>query len=176
MSNIPFKEQKLPPNHLAFVQASIAAGDPVAGDDLLLAIEQIIGAPLPEEARNFLRLAVIPAVKTRGRPQKFGALREFALEEVDRLYPALLREEEQKKQRLRKTGKTPPKGDSPSLLAYGRLLQLMKSQFGPMTPEALKNMHSKWKNGHFHSADSEVNSEDFDAEIEQLFPAPRQES
>lgn len=173
MSSIPFKKQKLPPNHLAFVQASIAAGDPVAGDDLLLAAEQILGVPLPEDARIFLRLANISAVKKRGRPRKFGASRDVALEEVDQLYPLLLRDEEEKKERLLKTGKSLQKGDSPSLRAYGRLLQLMKRQFGPMTPEALRNMHSKWRNGHFHSAENQTDSEDFDAEVERLFPARR---
>jgi hypothetical protein len=34
------------------------------------------------------------------------------------------------------------------------------------------NMHSEWRNGHFHSAGSHVDSEDYDAEIERLFPAP----
>jgi hypothetical protein len=176
MSNIPFQEQKLPPNHLAFVQASIAAGDPVAGDDLLLAIEQIVDGPLPEKAQNLLRLAVISAVKTRGRPTKFGALRDFALEKVDRRYPALLRYEERRKQRLVNGGKTVSKGAPPSAIAYERLLRHMKNEFGPMTWEALRNMHSEWKNGHFHSAQNQTDSEDFDAEIERLYPAPQSES
>jgi hypothetical protein len=47
----------------------------------------------------------------------------------------------------------------------------MKSEFGPMTREALSNMHSAWRNGHFHSAENHIDSEDFDAEIERLFPA-----
>jgi hypothetical protein len=32
-------------------------------------------------------------------------------------------------------------------------------------------MHSAWRNGHFHSAENHVDSEDYDAEIERLFPA-----
>jgi hypothetical protein len=62
----------------------------------------------------------------------------------------------------------------PSAIAYERLLRHMKNEFGPMTWEALRNMHSEWRNGHFHSTDSQVTSEDFDAEIDRRFPAPRQ--
>ena len=36
---------------------------------------------------------------------------------------------------------------------------------------ALRNKHSNWNNGHFHSAENHMDSEDFDAEIERLFPA-----
>jgi hypothetical protein len=35
--------------------------------------------------------------------------------------------------------------------------------------QALKNKHSAWKNGHFHSKDF-VDSEDVEAEIERQFP------
>jgi len=126
--------QKLPPDHLAFVQTSIAAGDGVAGDDLLLAIEQSIQQPLSEVVRKIVGLAIIPAVKTRGRPPKFGVLLDLALDKVDHRYPALLRYEKRKKKRLLKSGEVLQKGDSPSMLAYERLLRHMKDDFGPMTP------------------------------------------
>jgi len=162
--------QKLPPDHLAFVQTSIAAGDGVAGDDLLLAIEQSIQQPLSEVVRKIVGLAIIPAVKTRGRPPKFGVLLDLALNEVDLRYPALLRYEKRKKKRLLKSGQVPQKGDSPSMLAYERLLRHMKRDFGPMTPEALRNMHSLYRKGHFHSSENHTDSEDYDAAIERRFP------
>jgi hypothetical protein len=111
-------------------------------------------------------------VKSRGRPTKFGAALDFALEKVDRLYPALLRYEKRKKDGLLKSGKAALRGESPSMLAYERLLRHMKDEFGPMTREGLKNMHSAWRHGHFHSAENHVDSEDHDAEIDRLFPAP----
>jgi hypothetical protein len=171
MSNTDIRSQKLPPDHLAFVQMSIAAGDAVAGNDLLLAIEQSIQHSLPESVRDIVRQALIPAVKSRGRPTKFGAPLDFALEKVDQRYPALLRYEKRKKDRLLKSGKAALKGESPSMLAYARLLRQMKDEFGPMTREGLKNMHSAWRHGHFHSAENHVDSEDHDAEIDRLFPA-----
>jgi hypothetical protein len=110
-------------------------------------------------------------VKTRGRPSKFGASLDLALEKVDQRYPALLRYEQRKKDRLLKSGKAVLKGGSPSLLAYARLLRHMKDEFGPMTREALSNKHSAWRNGNFHSAENHVDFEGYDAEIERLFPA-----
>jgi hypothetical protein len=130
MSNTDIRNQKLPPDHLAFVQMSIAAGDAVAGNDLLLAIEQSIQHSLPESVRDIVRQALIPAVKSRGRPTKFGAPLDFALEKVDQRYPALLRYEKRKKDRLLKSGKAALKGESPSMLAYARLLRQMKDEFG----------------------------------------------
>jgi REP element-mobilizing transposase RayT len=57
-------------------------------------------------------------------------------------------------------------------LAYGEILREMKADFPNMDWRGLRNKHSQWKNGHFHSADNHVVSEDFDAEIERQFPAP----
>jgi hypothetical protein len=171
MPNIPIEQQILPADHLSHVQMSIQVGKPVCGDDLLLAIEQISGQPLSEVARNLVRRALIPAAKSPGRPSKFGAPLDFALEKLDQRYPALLRYEKRKKDRLLKRGKATLKGESPSMLAYARLLRHMKVDFGPMSWEALKNLHSAWRRGHFHSAENEVESEDYDAEIDRLFPA-----
>ena len=171
MTNIPIRAQILPVNYLAFVQAYVRAGKPVSGEDILLTIEQSIERQLPEAVQNIVRRAIIPAVKTRGRPSKFGASLDLALERVDQRYPALLRYEQRKKDRLLKSGKAPEKGESPSLLAYNRLLKPISREFGAITREALRNMHSEWRNGHFHSAGSHVDSEDYDAEIERLFPA-----
>jgi hypothetical protein len=171
MSNIPIPNQKLPADHLLFVQMNIAAGKPVAGDDLLLAIEQSIQEPLAEAVRIVIRQAIIPAVKTRGRPPKFDAPLDLALDKVDRRYPALLRHEKRKEQRRLKSGKAAQKGVSPSMLAYERLLRHMKDEFGPMTWEGLRNMLSSYRKGHFHSSENHIGSEDFEAEIERRFPA-----
>ncbi len=173
MTNIPFSSQILPNNPLASVQACIRDGKPVSGADILLTIEQSIERQLPETVRNIVRRAIIPAVKTLGRPSKFGASLDLALDKVDQRYPALLRYEERKKDRLLKSGKAVQKGDSPSLLAYERLLRHMKDDFGPMTPEGLRNMHSLYRKGHFHPAENFIDSEDFDAEIERLLPPHR---
>jgi hypothetical protein len=171
MSKIPFADQILPTDYLLSAQTNIEAGKPVSGEDLLLTIEQSIQQRLPEAVRNVVRRAIIPAVKVRGRPSKFGASLDLALEKVDRRYPALLRYEQRKKDRLLKSGKAAQKGESPSLLAYDRLRKPISREFGPISREALSTMHSAWRNGHFHSAENHVDSEDYDAEIERLFPA-----
>jgi hypothetical protein len=171
MSKIPFADQILPTDYLLSAQTNIEAGKPVSGEDLLLAIEHSIQQRLPEAVRNVVRRAIIPAVKTRGRPSKFGASLDLALEKVDQRYPALLRYEQRKKDRLLKSGKAAQKGESPSLLAYDRLRKPISREFGPISREALSTMHSAWRNGHFHSAENQVDSEDYDAEIKRLFPA-----
>jgi hypothetical protein len=48
----------------------------------------------------------------------------------------------------------------------------MKAVFPNIGWQALRNLHSKWNRGHFHSQDHHVDSDDYDAEIERLFPAP----
>ena len=83
MPNIPFSAQILPTHYLTAVQVYIRNGKLVSGEDLLLAIEQSIQQRLPEAVRNIVGRAIIPAVKTRGRPKKFGAPLDFALEKVD---------------------------------------------------------------------------------------------
>jgi hypothetical protein len=124
-----------------------------------------------QAVRNVVRRAIIPAVKVRGRPSKFGASLDLALEKVDQRYTALLRYEKRKKQRRLKNGKAAQKGVSPSMLAYERLLRHMKDEFGPMTWEGLRNMLSSYRKGHFHSSENHIGSEDFEAEIERRFPA-----
>jgi hypothetical protein len=171
MPNIPYSTQILPANYLTAVQVYIRDGKLVSGEDLLLAIERSIRQRLPEAIRNIVGRAIIPAVKTRGRPSKFGAALDLALEKVDRRYPALLRYEQRKKDRLLKSGKAAQKGESPSLLAYDRLRKPISREFGPISREALSTMHSAWRNGHFHSAEDHVDSEDYDAEIDRLFPS-----
>jgi hypothetical protein len=171
MSKIPFADQILPTDYLLSAQTNIEAGKPVSGEDLLLAIEQSIQQRLPEAVRNVVRRAIIPAVKVRGRPSKFGASLDLALEKVDQRYPALLRYEQRKKDRLLKSGKAAQKGESPSLLAYDRLRKPISREFGPISREALSTMHSAWRNGHFHSAENHVDSKDYDAEIKRRFPA-----
>jgi len=62
MTNIPFSRQRLPADHLAFVQMSILAGNEVAGDDLLRAAEQSGKQLLPDR-------------RHRARGQRQGAIR-----------------------------------------------------------------------------------------------------
>jgi hypothetical protein len=167
MPTIPFSCQRLPIDYLLSARADIKARRPVSGETLLAMIEQSIEQRLSNAIREIVSRALVPAVKRRGRPTKFDASLDLALNRVDMRYPALLRYEQRSKDR----GKGSSKGDSsPSKLAYERLLRHMKPDFGPITWEALKNMHSAWRTGHFHSPENHIDSEDFNAEIERWFP------
>jgi hypothetical protein len=99
MPKIPFSRQILPIDYLSSAQADIKAGKPVSGDALLGAIEQSIQQQLPDAVREIVSRALIPAVKTRGRPTKFGASLDLALDRVHARYPALLRYEQRNKDR-----------------------------------------------------------------------------
>lgn len=176
MPNIPVDKQILPPDYLTSALVAAESGEPVSGDDLLLAIEQSIGRRLPEKVRGLVCGATIPAGRTRGRPSNFGANRDFAMATIDICYPRLLRkfQNECRKQRAaaRVAGHKLARAEkSPSELAYRFILKHRKKLFGAITWEALRNMHSQWQHGRFHSNKVELDSEDFDAAIERLFPS-----
>jgi hypothetical protein len=177
MSNIGIEKQRLQVNLVEQIEREIAQGHGVSGEILLAAIEQSAGLKLPAPLPEIVAKASIPAVKRPGRPRNCKGREDFALEEVDARYPALLLKYEQEARQRRILASTD--GDdlaraepTPSELAYGEILREMKADFPNMDWRGLRNKHSQWKNGHFHSADNHVVSEDFDAEIERQFPAP----
>jgi hypothetical protein len=47
----------------------------------------------------------------------------------------------------------------------------MKLLFPNLEWQTLRNKHSAWNNGHFHPVENDTDSEDYEAEIERLFPA-----
>jgi hypothetical protein len=48
----------------------------------------------------------------------------------------------------------------------------MEADFSNIDWLAVRNKHSAWKVRHFHRAENDVDSEDFDAEIDRQFPDP----
>jgi hypothetical protein len=178
MSNIPFERQRLPVDLVGQIERDIALGSAVSGSNLLAAIEQSVDLQLAARLRDIVNKFSIPAVKRRGRPSRCKGQEDFALEEVDARYPALLRRHEEEALRrrllaaaegaiLRKAERTP------SELAYTEILKAMQADFRNVDWLALRNKHSNWNNGHLHPAENDIDSEDFDAEIERQFPAPQ---
>jgi hypothetical protein len=146
---------------------------------LLGALEQSAGHQLDDRLRAVIRKFSVSAVKRRGRPSNPKAAEDFALADINDLYPALLRkyEEEARQRRLLAAAEgtvLPSAEQTPSELAYTEILgkKGIKAVFPNIGWTALRNMHSKWNNGRFHSAENHIRSDDFDAEIERLFPAP----
>jgi hypothetical protein len=183
MSKIPFEKQRLQVDLVAQIEHEIALGNGMSGSDLLGAIEQSVNLQLAAPLRDIVSKFSIPAVKRRGRPSNHKGREDFALEEVDDLYPPLLRKHEGEAEKRRllaaAAGDVLATAEStPSELAYTEILNLnrMKRFFPNLDWQTLRNKHSQWKNGHFHSADNHVDSEDFDAEIERQFPAPERRS
>jgi hypothetical protein len=179
MSNIPIEKQLLPVNPVDQIQYKVARGEAVAGDELLDAIEQSQGHLLDDRFRDVVRKFSVSAVKRRGRPINSKGPEDFALEEVNAWYPALLRKHEEEAEQKRLLAAAA--GDilasaerTPSELAYTDILNLrrMKRVFRNLDWQTLRNKHSEWKNGHFHPVENDTDSEDFDAEIERQFPTP----
>jgi hypothetical protein len=144
---------------------------------LLSAIEQSEAPLLDDRLRDLIRKFSVPAVKRRGRPSNCRGREDFALEELDDRYPAILRKYEEEAQSNRRFAAA--KGDvlanaeaTPGELAYREILRDMKADFSNIDWLALRNKHSRWKTGHFHPRDNDVDSEDFDAEIDRQFPDP----
>ena len=163
--SVPFNQQRLQRDFVATIKTEQASGKAVSGADLLCAVEQRMG-PLPVALRELLSAFSIPAVGRPGRPAGNSAREDFGLRGLDKHYTTLLREL-QSEDRNRSTRET----TSPSERAYRQLAAEMKDVFVNIDWLSLRNKHSSWKTGRFHPADSVVDSEDFDAEIEQQFPA-----
>jgi hypothetical protein len=177
MTNIPFENQRLPINLVEQIEHDIAQGNGLSGDVLLGALEQSAGYQLDDRLRDVVRTFSVSAVKRRGRPSSCNGPEDFALEEVDALYPALLQkyEEEAGQRRLSAAAEAtvlPRAERTPSELAYTEILRDMSEDFPNIGWTALRNKHSAWSRGHFHGLENHIHSDDYDAEIERLFPAP----
>ena len=134
------------------------------------------GHHLEDRLRDVIRRFSVSAVKRRGRPSKSKGREDFALEEVNARYPALLRkheEEAQERKRLAAAEGTilPRAEPTPSELAYTKILEVMQADFPKLDWQTLRNTRSEWNHGHFHPTENDIDSEDFEAEIERRFPA-----
>jgi hypothetical protein len=181
MSNIPIEKQRLSVDPVERIDRKIAQGNAISGDELLHAIEQSQGGQLEDRLRDVVRKFSVSALKRRGRPSNCRGREDFAMADVDARYPAVLRkykEESLQQQRLAAAdGDEQASAEpTPSELAYKEILQDMQANFPNIDWRALQNKHSEWKNGHWHSAENSVDSEDFDAEIERQFPTPQRHS
>lgn len=177
MTNLPFEKQHLSADPVEQIEHKLAQGEALSGSELLAVIEQAQGRPLDDRLRDVVRKFSVSAVKRRGRPINSKGREDFALEEVNARYPALLRkhEEEARRRRLLAAAKgdvLPTAEPTASELAYTEILNLkhMKRLFPSHEWETLRNKHSAWNNGHFHPVENDTDSEDYEAEIERLFP------
>jgi hypothetical protein len=173
MSKIPFLQQRLrrsAHDAIEFLKQERALGHALRSEDLLEAVVLSVGPDLAPDLRELFPEFSAPERKRRGRPRPTPtkrAIHDFAMEKLDRLYPRLLR-------RARNAGRSEPKADhvSPSERVYQMLAARWK-EFRNINSRALRNQHSRWKQGHFHSVNDCVDSEDFEAEIDRQFPPPK---
>jgi len=177
MPKIPFEKQVFPVDPVGQIEHKIAQGKAVSGDELLHAIEWSEGHQLDDRLPDVVLRFSVSAVKRRGRPSNCKGREDFALEEVEARYPALLRkheEEAQERKRLAAAEGTilPSAEPTPSELAYTEMLEEMQADFPNLEWQSLRNMRSEWNHGHFHSVEEDpTGPEDIEAEIDRLFPS-----
>jgi hypothetical protein len=181
MTNIPFENQRLPVNLVEQIEHDITQGKGVSGDVLLGVLEQSVGHQLDDRLRKVIRTFSVSAVKRRGRPCSSKGPEDFALRQVDARYPALLQkyqgEARQRRHSAAAEGSVLPSAErTPSELAYTKIQKMkgVKAVFPNIGWLALRNLHCAWNRVHFHSAENHIESDDYDAEIARLFPAPRE--
>lgn len=178
MDTICLDFQVLPDDPVAEMQTKIANGLEVSGADLVRMIEHTMAASLPPAARHIIETVHIPPATIRGCPSKFGPVLDFALADLHAEYPALLAkyqaEAVKTERNAAKKGDILPRAEPfPSDLVYQEFKNRPDSMFRHMSASALRNLHSKWKNGHFHPADNHPEFDDVHDQIDELFPAPR---
>jgi hypothetical protein len=179
MSIIPFEKQHLPSDPVEQLEQNLAHGMAVSGYELRHVIECSTDRQLDDRLRKIISRFSVAAVKSRGRPSNSKSQEDFALRKVDFLYLPILRRYESSARKRRLAAATvgaslPSAERTPSELAYTKILTRkgIRAAFPNISWTALRNKHSAWINGRFHSAENHLNSDDFDAEIERLFPAP----
>jgi hypothetical protein len=106
---------------------------------------------MPRQLREYLGRMLrheIPLATPRGRKRKSEAWLDFTFLEVDERYRRYRRRYEVQKRKLIAAGTPPVRGaPSPSELAYRQILRDMRRDFPNVDWKALRNRHSKWRQG-----------------------------
>jgi hypothetical protein len=175
MTIIPFDQQRLAVDLVAQIEHDIAHDKGLPGDKLLAAIEHSTGLRLDDRLRNIICEVFIPAAKRRGRPRNSRGVEDFTMDQIDGRYRELLCGFEKAAARPnpeQENSSASPQDGPASELAYRKLAHDMAKELGNLDGRSLANKHSNWRN-RFHSTDGDVDSEDYDSEIERQFPAPQ---
>ncbi|UPK33584.1 hypothetical protein IVB18_36120 [Bradyrhizobium sp. 186] len=162
---IPIEQQQLQREPLEILNTALRVQGHLSGYDVRAALERALGVPLPSILQQQIERLIDP-FKSLGRPAREPSVRareEFAMKKLEPRYQLLRLEFE--------AGGPSPDGRPPSERAYEQLVREMKKDFGNIDWRALQNKRSAWRTGGLHASAETVDSEDFDAEIDQQFPA-----
>ena len=166
MGQVPFKQQRLRRDALQFLQHERSLGNEIGGETILRAVEQFAGKAAPIELRELLLETSIPQQKpNRGRPPNHAGQEDFVLEQVNRIYPWLLRRYQNRN--ASKAERMPP-----SERAYRLLAKMVRRHLKNIDWKTLRNKHTDWKLGRFYRFDKCTDSEAYEADIETQFPTP----
>ena len=162
----PIKQQRLRGDTLQFLQHERSLGNEIGGEAILRAVEQFAGKAATGGLRELLLEASIPQRKPgrRGRPCNHSGKDDFALEQIDKIYPWLLKRYQ--------TNKPEDSAErrAPSERAYRFLARRARKVLMNIDWASLRNKHTRWKRGRFHAIENSIDSEDYEAEIDRQFP------
>src|SRR5258708_1768489 len=100
---VPIKEQVVPVDYLAAAEWTLKRGESPSNEQIVRAIENSSGQPLPPLLRAYIVRLILGEVKLpRGRPPVSQAKLTFAMPDVDTLYRKLHRRFTEQRQRQRK--------------------------------------------------------------------------
>lgn len=164
---IPIDHQRLQRDPIEILSSILHLRGSLSGNDVLNALEHTTNRPLPEHLRKHIAALTDPTISKRGRPAPTPherAVHDFTMRQLDRNYRRLLVDF--------KSDKAGANGQSPSERAYRKLAYDMKQELGLLLDwRSLQNIHSAWRSGALYDADENVDSNDFDVQIDRQFPA-----
>lgn len=162
----PIEHQSLQRDPIEILSSILHLRGSLSGNDVLDALERTTNHPLPEPLRERIAALTDPTINKRGRPAPTPherAVHDFTMRQLDRNYRRLLVDF--------KNEKAGADRQSPSERAYRKLADDMKQELGLLLDwHSVQNTHSAWRSGAVYNADENVDSNDFDLEIELQFP------
>ncbi|MBK3664775.1 hypothetical protein JJE66_26555 [Bradyrhizobium diazoefficiens] len=163
----PIDHQRLQRDPIEILSSTLQLRGTLSGNDVLDALERTTSRSLPERLRERIAALTDPTAKKRGRPAPTPherAVHDFTMRQLDRKYRRLLGDF--------KAEKAGADGQSPSERAYQTLAYDMKQELGVLLDwRSLQNIHSAWRSGALYDGGKNVESDDFDVEIDLQFPS-----
>jgi hypothetical protein len=160
MKKVPIERQVVPVDHLQAAEWLLQLGELPSSEQLASAVKCSGDRPLPPRLREHLVLVLTGKIKARtGRKPISPAKLTFLMREVDVWYEKFHAKFVSERRKQRTSGHSTRQ--SASELAYTAVLKRLKRDLPNRDWMALKNMHSKWRQGklvklHEHPEDGEV--------------------
>lgn len=158
----PINQQQLRSDALQSLRHERSLGNEIGGEAILRAVEEFAGKAATAGLRELLVEASIPhrTPRRRGRPCNHRGKEDFVMEQIDKIYPWLLKRYQTNK--LEVTAERRPASER----AYRFLAHRARNILNNIDWTSLRNKHTRWKRGRFHAIEMCIDSDDYDSEID----------